>query len=165
MIRKKSGKQTAQERELIKVWRNRPANIRTGSTLDPAIFYQWLKQNYPHLIPPYSGDPYQCVAAIVEASDREHPETELQGSFAETLKIKKNQPRIDECEQCKSLRQIINNALDIAKKRLKDGDLVKAAECIEIAGKWIPSFLSENHGPQCSFSALKNKSGGSETIH
>ncbi len=75
----------------------------------------------------------------------------------------KEKPLIDKCDQCKSLRAIINDSLNAAKGFLEKGEIDKASNSVETARKWIPLFLEEDHGPDCIFSKLKQK-GESERI-
>lgn len=69
----------------------------------------------------------------------------------------KTKPHIDECRSCKELRQLVNTTLDSAKKWLRDGDITGAIACTEAAGRLIPSFLTEDHGPLCTLALLKSK--------
>ncbi len=75
MDERKSEEPSESEKELIRQWLNRLADIRTGDTGNDAFgFYCWLTTNRPDLIPQVKhGDPYQRVAAIILEWQSKHP--------------------------------------------------------------------------------------------
>ena len=68
----------------------------------------------------------------------------------------KTKASIEECSECKSLREIVSDSLKEAEKRLEAGDISGTISAIEFARKWALLFLTEDHGPDCGYKSLKD---------